>query len=549
MTKAERIDKPFMDLVRGYFRHYCEKSTIHCVRYLYDSQLHNVERLIWCILLVVSVIICWFFYLLLSERYVAQKLQTVVEDPQYPVFIVQFPAVGVCTDNRINWSKLEAAKTKFLPVNASGELVEAFTKLVMRMETLRFGNYLQTLVQLEDDNLEVMDFVNITDLALFLTLRCEDLLVTGSCKWRHATFNCCEFFVLEKTEYGYCLVFNSELSPRSKEIRTREGGSFYPRHNSKAGQGSGLNFDLVLHERFRREHSLTTDNVYIMIKKPNQMTNVVYSMTPNTETYVTVRPEITWTDESTRSMPPERRNCLFPDEQIDFGTSDAVTRFSKNFLLTNCLNQCHESYLVRLCNCSLPIFFLNNTRVNECNAVSLRCLARHNDIFSYDKRQEEDAYFSATKPGMTCYCLVSCNLLQYYTATTTLPLTARRLPNITQQKVFKVDVHYQVEMTLLFRTSLEFSSLDLIANLGGIFGLCLGASMVSAVELLYYLTLGFALHLYDHSYYGILYKRMKHKWQQSVHYFHNGVGHLGEHHQEQTTPKMRHPFNNKTQVW
>nr|XP_044251551.1 pickpocket protein 19 isoform X2 [Drosophila takahashii] len=548
-------DKCLVDLLRVHFRSYCEKSTIHCVRYLYDPQLHNVERLIWCVLLIISVALSCFFYLLLSERFVSQKLQTVVHDPQYPVFLVQFPAVGICTDNRINWSKLEAAKEKFLPANSSGELVESFTTLVSRLETLRFGSYMASLAQLEDDNLEAVGFVNLTDLAIFMTLQCEDILVTHSCLWRSSSFNCCEYFVMEKTEFGFCLVFNSEISPRSKAIRQKEGFHFYPRHNAKAGQSTGLNFDLLINESFKRPDSQANDNVYVGISKgnyPDQLTNVVYSMTQNTETYVTVRPDLTWTDETTRSIPPERRNCLFADEQSELDTHDAAKKYGKPFQLTNCLNRCHESYLVQMCNCSLPIFFLYNNRVKECDAASLRCLARHNDIFSYDKRRDEDALFSATKPGMTCSCLVNCYLLDYYTATTTLPLSAHKLPKDPHQKLFKVDVHYQVETTPLYRTSLEFTIIDLIANLGGIFGLCLGASMVSAFELIYYLTVGLAMHLYDNRYYGVLSKQLRIKWGKFKSYLKNEVSHLAEHpanQKEVGKSQLRHPFNQRKNVW
>lgn len=197
----------------------------------------------------------------------SQKLQTVVHDPQYPVFLVQFPAVGICTDNRINWSKLEAAKKEFLPVNSSVQLVESFTVLVARLETLRFGSYMASLSQLEDDNLEAVDFVNITELAMFLSVRCEEILVPKSCLWRGSAFNCCEYFVPEKTEFGFCLVFNSEVSPRSKAIREKEGAKFYPRHNAKAGQSTGLNFDLLINESFKRPDSQANDNVYVRIPK------------------------------------------------------------------------------------------------------------------------------------------------------------------------------------------------------------------------------------------------------------------------------------------
>lgn len=280
-------ERCLVDLLKVHFRSYCEKSTIHCVRYLYDSHLHNLERfvvyplfistfnfklyiiivfrIIWSMLLIISIGLSFFFYLLLSERFVSQKLQTVVHDPQFPVFLVPFPAVGICTDNRINWNKLEAAKEQFLPTNASVELVESFTVLVSRMETLRFGSYLSSLAQLEDDNLEAVGFVNLTELAIFMTLQCSDIMVPKSCLWRSFSFNCCEYFVLEKTEFGFCLVFNSEVSPRSKAIKQKEGHNFYPRHNAKAGQSTGLNFDLILNESFRRPDSQANNNVYVSI--------------------------------------------------------------------------------------------------------------------------------------------------------------------------------------------------------------------------------------------------------------------------------------------
>ncbi|KAM8707134.1 hypothetical protein ACLKA7_011263 [Drosophila subpalustris] len=571
MAKDKDGQKCFKELVRNYFRYYCERSTIHCVRYLYDPRLHNVERLIWCALLVISVTLCGSFYLLLSERFRAQKLQTVIDDPQYPVFFVQFPAVGVCTDNRINWSKLDEAKAQFLPANSSEQLVEGFTTLVTYLETLRFDNFKYSNSELEDQNFEALDFVNISSLAFFLALRCEDIIEPSSCTWRQSSFNCCEYFALEKTEYGLCLVFNSELSEQSVQLKKRVGKDFYPKHNAKAGQSSGLNFNLILHKRFKRPASQATDNVYvdvystlrgkenlyynistfqIMIKKPHQLTNTVFSLTPNTETYVTIRPQMTRTDESTRNIPPEHRNCHFADEHEDFGTSDAPRRFSKSFLLSNCLNNCHESYLIKLCNCTLPIFFLINGKVEDCKAVSLRCISRHNDIFSYDKHLKEDDFFSASKPGMTCPCLVNCNVLEYYTSTTTLPLTGQNMS--ASHQFFKVDVHYQVENMITYRTSLEFSSIDLIANLGGIFGLCLGASMVSGVELIYYLTVGFAMHLYDNSYYGLLRESLKQKWAKFLLYLRNGISHAQQ--QTEATEAMaksqlRHPFNKRTNAW
>lgn len=36
--------KKFKDLMRAYWQKYCEKSTIHGVRYIYDPTLRGIER-------------------------------------------------------------------------------------------------------------------------------------------------------------------------------------------------------------------------------------------------------------------------------------------------------------------------------------------------------------------------------------------------------------------------------------------------------------------------------------------------------------------------
>lgn len=80
----------------------------------------------------------------------------------------------------------------------------------------------------------------------------------------------------------------------------------------------------------------------------------------------------------------------------------------------------------------------------------------------------------------------------------------------------------------------------------------MGASMVSAFELIYYLTVGLAMHLYDHQYYGVLFKHLKAKWVNLKGYLRNEVGHLAENpaaHKDTNDRKLRHPFNYRKNVW
>ncbi|TMW53317.1 hypothetical protein DOY81_001617 [Sarcophaga bullata] len=290
------------------------------------------------------------------------------------------------------------------------------------------------------------------------------------------------------------------------------GDQYYPYHNSRAGQNTGLNFQIKIDAKLRRPTSKAESLITILIKRPDQLSNTGYTITPGTETYFIVRPEVTESDKDLHSIKPSKRNCYFSEEASMIQYKSNVP---KKWALNNCLNSCHEEHLRKYCNCTSPLFFLfPDNSVEQCRPSQFRCLAKNNDIFSYDKRKDEDEYFSAAKPGMTCSCLIPCNAVEYFTSLTTLPL-AEEITNDTSVKVYGVDVHYQSEVLIQYRTSLEFTSIDLIANFGGIFGLCLGASLVSAVELLYYLTFGFGLYLYDNDYFVVLkqnFQNLKRKW-------------------------------------
>lgn len=63
---------------------------------------------------------------------------------------------------------------------------------------------------------------------------CEQFL--SSCWWRNADRNCCEIFEVQKTEYGLCYSFNSEMAVTSLPDPTESR----PRKASSYGEWSGI---------------------------------------------------------------------------------------------------------------------------------------------------------------------------------------------------------------------------------------------------------------------------------------------------------------------
>lgn len=84
--------------------------------------------------------------------------------------------------------------------------------------------------------------INVTRILLETIPKCSDLL--SRCWWRNSYRDCCEIFEVQKTEYGFCYSFNSELSEeqrdQTKDKETR------PRRTSGYGEWSGVQLSMNL---------------------------------------------------------------------------------------------------------------------------------------------------------------------------------------------------------------------------------------------------------------------------------------------------------------
>lgn len=82
--------------------------------------------------------------------------------------------------------------------------------------------------------------INITRVLHEVMPRCDQLL--SACWWRNANRNCCEIFEVQKTEYGFCYSFNSELAQTAPADPTE----LRPRRSSGYGDWSGVKVTIHL---------------------------------------------------------------------------------------------------------------------------------------------------------------------------------------------------------------------------------------------------------------------------------------------------------------
>lgn len=182
--------------------------------------------------------------LILSQRFNAGNLQTVVESTNTPVFHIPFPKVSICHGHHLNWNRLEVAKQQFMPNVNDTETIRMFELVIGLYDNLTFGGF-KPFEILQGEPIELVNNINFSLVYDFMTWRCEEMLT--DCWWRHYKMNCCEIFSKGKCEGGLCWHFNSLTSEEDK--RKHETDDKYPWRVADAGPTSAISLRVLMNEK------------------------------------------------------------------------------------------------------------------------------------------------------------------------------------------------------------------------------------------------------------------------------------------------------------
>ncbi|XP_017472454.1 PREDICTED: pickpocket protein 19-like isoform X2 [Rhagoletis zephyria] len=470
-----------------YCKNYCDVSSLHGIHYVTDIKRPRFERIIWMLLLIATTCSCIYVYSDMADLYHSQRIETIVQDSMTPIFIRPFPSIGICPRNRINWPKLLKADQLFLPPNATAVAVRTFRQFFAILSTSQFGDffYLKPLTELELD-LSLLDNVDIAEVMRHVSLTCDEFF-EQPCYWQQIGYNCCELFSLERTENGFCFVFNSLVTEMDRERQRKD--RYYPYHNSKDSVRSGLYVVVNLDGSKRHPNYTGPIGVNLMVKLTDQWHSTARFIRQSTDSTVTVNAQLTVTDERTRSSTPKERKCLFEDEDEHplYKTLPGL-----KYRRSNCFTRCRQEYTFNYCKCNMDLFFPHDP----------------NDLFNADHHVLESKYLDNVSNGsMICECLSSCDQMIFVTNYISSPWEGNNTTSVVKQA--RLDVHYASAYMMTYCTRLRYTFVELLANFGGIMGFFMGASLISCVELVYYFTVRLYTHLREGGYIpdGCLYSR------------------------------------------
>ncbi|XP_039952850.1 pickpocket protein 19-like [Bactrocera tryoni] len=452
-----------------------QSTTIHGVNRLFSRNAGKYERCVWFLTVMLALLGAIYVSLLLSDRFSEGRLETVVDSTRWPVYHIRFPVVAICNLNQLNWQRLEEAKRRYLEPDTTPENQELFERVLGSFDNIKFAGF-ESFMKFKNISLDSLNYINFTEVMTFMTWRCEELL--SECIWNHFPMNCCDIFSLRRSKNGLCWAFNTLETDEGRQRQKVD--TLWPWHTGAAGPRSGLIVRVDVNPEKQYPKSTNKKGVNVMIVEPTVWHKDPMNIPENTHTMIEVEPVVYFYDNNTRGLGSKLRECIFDDEG---GARNFRTLQGYVYMIENCQSECHQQYLVKFCNCTMDLLFPPGP-YPSCRAKDLVCLAQNNEHFVYSHSAEEELYVHNYHEGMICECFRNCFSLNYMSDARPSFLPPETRGN--HSYIF-LDVHFRFETMMVYRTSLIFGWVDLMVAFGGIAGLFLGCSLISTMELAYFL--------------------------------------------------------------
>ncbi|XP_017141318.1 sodium channel protein Nach [Drosophila miranda] len=464
------------------------------------------QRMIWLLLHTTTTVSLIVVLSLTWEQFVAQSFVTNLKDPLYPLENVPFPAVSICSNNRISRvaairyaTELQAQSPISRPVEYYLErllyLREFYVHVGVVVDTDDFGSF-QTFLDVFGtwDNETFFDTRRIMKL---LTPKCQSYVL--KCTLANVDIPCFSKAAFQEslTQYGPCCTFNMENRLKQRNFKNRLASA-------------ELGLTVVLNSSHADQFApiLNTDGYIVLIHSADNYASVTSSnaleMFPGQreETSLQIHARVVDTDDSLNSFSPFGRHCYF-DYEAQTSSSEQQRLLRSTYTFPNCVTRCRIRSIIALCRClpfQMPLELVENLDgVVYCTLGHVPCinqylfkwrnvLTERHMIFGLEREIEEALYCP--------HCLPSCNDVLYGVSLSALPidnyLATLKLDDNNQTEfdsdISVLRVYFGDQYAQYYIRLLNNAWFEVFSTIGNIMSIFVGFSMVAIFEILYFLS-------------------------------------------------------------
>uniref|UniRef100_A0A182UKS5 Pickpocket n=1 Tax=Anopheles melas TaxID=34690 RepID=A0A182UKS5_9DIPT len=473
-------------------REYCLNTTIHGLKYIGTVSLTLCERAYFFLTFLV-VTACSIYFI--SNVYIKWQSSPIIiglNPIATHIRNIPFPAVTICNMNQLRREAAERIEQNTLE------------QTVLQSICLLDGDFNDT--QFDGKWSEVKQML------LSATQPCSALL--KGCRYAKQPERCSEIFQSIFTDEGLCCTFNTldtvymfrnatapsnfptEMGSSSGRFRpilwTPENGyaeepsnASYPRFI--AGPGVTMGLAMVLDANASDYFCSSTSSVgfKIIFHSPSEtpkITDYAQYIPVGTENRIIITPKINDAAHQIRKVAQAQRQCVF--------ASEANLSYYSVYSRNNCELECEAKLILENCGCVLYYLpkLYEDTKI--CSRANARC---------YEQIRSSIAFSANT--SISCSCLPGCFEISYVPDLTTTELQVGRFDiretlldhvkdevyakeNLALVYIFVKDTYYRS-----FTKGELVGFTDFLSNVGGLLGLFLGFSIISLIEVIYFVTL------------------------------------------------------------
>jgi amiloride-sensitive sodium channel len=205
---------------------------------------------------------------------------------------------------------------------------------------------------------------------------------------------------------------------------------------------------------------------------------------------VLITPEVIQTDNDLKSIDPKERGCFFQGER--------KLKYFKVYSRRNCELECLSDYLSSFEDFNCTQFHM--ARTNEEKVCDHRFESDIRFEASYFMRPNKNAAVEDTFGS--CYCLDECNSIKYKTEVVGHKYRFLNESNPRSHLLERIPFETEIEFkfkdvdVVPLRRYRQMTFSDFLAQSGGMMGLFAGISVLSIIELFYFLTLRWMVNLW-----------------------------------------------------
>ncbi|XP_050540284.1 pickpocket protein 11-like [Daktulosphaira vitifoliae] len=446
-TKTRAVIK-LKTTINKFINLFFSSSNIHGFNHLTHENRHFIEKLLWVI------VICFCIYgaKQIGEstwtRY--QENPTVISmERDYKEWSTALPAITLCPTDNLDNQKFEEIIEKEYPGISEDEKSELREFLVL-LANATYGTFKKLPFYDKIKPYKYLSLVENLQIHIMYT-------ITNSNMEGYALFN----LVSTISELGFCHTYNGEIAPyndyyywmqNNRTILPTKGFlSGTPLDGDVFTQITSMNFGYIgfLHSPYEAP----------------DIANRIYSSPESYYKTLDVSALSIYSTSDIISLKPKQRGCRY--------TYESELKTSPIYTYNLCRNECRMEQAKRLCGC-VPFFYRPDPSFKICDVKGMHCLDEYEDYLVKLRNTSDD------NKKVFCGCLPPCddvsyivegeNTIQWFLGTN-LKWGLIKFPK------------------MRLKRNLLFGFTDVLVSIGGAAGLFFGCSVLSFLEIIYFLTL------------------------------------------------------------